>query len=133
MYNKLKHAFLQVIKSSKKRLDFDNIAYLPRWAILGFDSVIILFALLVTKIIISRIQDSSFIIALSTTEIVILLVNIIFFILYRTYAGLIRHSTFLDAVRFFVASLSTLIVRFRGLLHLLFIFIFKNIFLFQSY
>ena len=110
MYNKLKHAFLQVIKSSKKRLDFDNIAYLPRWVILGFDSIIILFALLVTKIIISGIQDTPFLFEFTTTEIVILLVNIIFFILYRTYAGLIRHSTFLDAVRFFVASLSTLIV-----------------------
>ena len=114
MYEKLKHAFLQVIKSSKKRLNFDNIAYLPRWVILGFDSVIILFALLVTKFIISRIQGLIFLLELTTTEVVILLVNIIFFILYRTYAGLIRHSTFLDAVRFFVASLSTLIVVLSG-------------------
>ena len=109
MYQKFKKALHQVIKSSKKRLDFDNIGYLPRWAILGFDTAIIIASLFITKFIISRIKDLPFLFSFSTTEFVIIMVNIVFFILYRTYAGLIRHSTFLDAVRFFVAAISTLI------------------------
>lgn len=109
MFKKLKYAFLQVLKSSKKKLDFKNLGYLPRWVILGFDSVIIFGSLLITKLIICRIKDLPFFLTFSTTEILIVVVNITFFILYRTYAGLIRHSTFLDAVRFFVASVSTLI------------------------
>ena len=114
MSTKLKQAFIQVLESSKKKLDFKNIGYLPRWAILGFDVFIILTSLGITKLIISRIKDQAFMFSFSTIEIVIVLVNIIFFILFRTYAGLIRHSTFLDAVRFFVASISTLIVILTG-------------------
>ena len=110
MYKKLKQALSQVLESSKKRLDFKNINYLPRWVILGFDFFIVVVSLVTTKLIISRIKDQSFDITFSSTELVILFVNVVFFILYRTYAGLIRHSTFLDAVRFLVASISTLIV-----------------------
>ncbi|WP_299115569.1 nucleoside-diphosphate sugar epimerase/dehydratase [uncultured Winogradskyella sp.] len=110
MFKRFKQALLQVLESSKKRLDFKNIGYLPRWAILGFDSAIIMLSLLVTKLIISKIKNQIFEFSFSTTEIVIISVNIAFFILYRTYAGLIRHSTFLDAVRFLVASLSTIII-----------------------
>ena len=110
MYKKFKQALSQVLESSKKRLDFKNINYLPRWVILGFDFFIIVVSLVTTKLIISRIKDQSFDITLSSIELVILFVNVVFFILYRTYAGLIRHSTFLDAVRFLVASISTLIV-----------------------
>ena len=110
MYKQFKQALSQVLESSKKRLDFKNINYLPRWVILGFDFFIIVVSLVTTKLIISRIKDQSFDITLSSNELVILFVNVVFFILYRTYAGLIRHSTFLDAVRFLVASISTLIV-----------------------
>ena len=110
MYKKFKQALSQVLESSKKRLDFKNINYLPRWVILGFDFFILVVSLVTTKLIISRIKDQSFDITFSSIELVILFVNVVFFILYRTYAGLIRHSTFLDAVRFLVASISTLIV-----------------------
>jgi FlaA1/EpsC-like NDP-sugar epimerase len=109
MFKRFKQALLQVLESSKKRLDFKNIGYLPRWAILGFDSTILLLSLLTTKLIVSKIKDQVFDFSFSTTEVVIIFVNIAFFILYRTYSGLIRHSTFLDAVRFLVASISTLI------------------------
>ncbi|RZN84515.1 MAG: polysaccharide biosynthesis protein [Winogradskyella sp.] len=110
MFRKFKQALIQVLESSKKRLDFKNIGYLPRWAILGLDSTIIIASLFVTKFIISKIKDQVFEFSFSTTEVLIISVNIAFFILYRTYAGLIRHSTFLDAVRFLVASLSTVII-----------------------
>ncbi|WP_411766116.1 polysaccharide biosynthesis protein [Winogradskyella sp. A3E31] len=109
MSSKLKKAIIQVLKSSRQKLDFKNLNYLPRWVIFGFDIIIIIFSLLITKLIISEIKDQSFILSFSSTEIIIISVNVSFFILYRTYAGLIRHSTFLDAVRFFVASISTLI------------------------
>lgn len=109
MYKRLQQALNQVISSSTKRLDFKNISYLPRWVILGFDLLIIISSLVVTKLIVSNIKDQAFRFTFSTTEFVILFINLVFFILYRTYAGLIRHSTFIDAVKFFIASLSTLV------------------------
>ncbi|SHG80345.1 polysaccharide biosynthesis protein [Winogradskyella jejuensis] len=109
MYKRFKNALYQVLESSKKRLDFKNVGYLPRWAILGFDTTILFISLIVTKLVVGKIKNQLFELSFSTTEFVIICVNIAFFILYRTYAGLIRHSTFLDAVRFLVATLSTLI------------------------
>lgn len=106
---KLKQAFKQVIESSRKRIDFKSIGYLPRWAILCFDSIILVLSLFVTKLIVSNVQkkillDFSF----TKQEVILLVVNILFFILFRTYAGLIRHSTFIDAAKFIVATLATL-------------------------
>ena len=110
--SKLKQAFFQVLDSSRKRLNFKHIGYLPRWVILGFDFLILVVALVLTKVVVANIKDQFFTLTFSKTEVVIIVINVIFFILYRTYAGLIRHSTFLDAVRFLVASVSTLITLF---------------------
>lgn len=110
MLKKLKLAFYQVLDSSRKRIDFKNVGYLPRWAILCFDSTILVISLFFTKIIVSKIQNASFFnLGFSNEEFIILLINVLFFILYRTYAGLIRHSTFIDAAKFFLASVSTIL------------------------
>ena len=109
MYTKFKLALKQVLESSRKRLNFKHVGFLPRWAILGFDSIILVLSLAVTKLVITHIKNDIFQFTFSNSEIAIIFVNLSFFILFRTYAGLIRHSTFLDAVRFLVASVSTLI------------------------
>ncbi len=110
MLKKIKQALKQVLESSKKKIDFKNISYLPRWAILCFDSVILLIALITTKIIVGNLQNINYIYLSPTSqEFIVILVNILFFILFRTYAGLIRHSTFIDAVKFFLASASTIV------------------------
>ena len=112
MSNSFEQALIQVLNSSRKRLNFKHIGYLPRWVILGFDFLILVVALVLTKVVVANIKDQLFTLTFSKTEVVIIVINVIFFILYRTYAGLIRHSTFLDAVRFLVASVSTLITLF---------------------
>jgi len=110
MLKKINQAILQVLESSRKKIDFKNINYLPRWAILCFDSAILIIALVLTKIIISNIQNITYYSFFpSNQEYIIIFVNVLFFILFRTYAGLIRHSTFIDAIKFFLATLSTLL------------------------
>ncbi len=110
MLKKTKQALRQVLESSRKKIDFKNIGYLPRWAILCFDSTILLLAIVITKVIVSNLQKINYISFFPTSqEFIVILVNILFFILFRTYAGLIRHSTFIDAVKFFLASASTLV------------------------
>lgn len=111
MLKQLKQALFQVLQSSQKRIDFKNVNYLPRWAILCFDTSILMISLFFTKIIVSKIQKASFFnLGFSKEELIIVLINVLFFILFRTYAGgLIRHSTFIDAAKFFLASLATLL------------------------
>ncbi|QXP60676.1 polysaccharide biosynthesis protein [Olleya sp. HaHaR_3_96] len=110
MLKQLKQALFQVLQSSQKRIDFKNVNYLPRWAILCFDTSILMLSLFFTKIIVSKIQKAPFFnLGFSKEEFIILFINVLFFILFRTYAGLIRHSTFIDAAKFFLASLATLL------------------------
>ena len=110
MIKKLNQAFKLVLKSSRKNIDFKSIGYLPRWAILCFDALILVISLLTTKIVVSKIQKLVLIdLFFSTPEIIILLVNILFFMFFSTYAGLIRHSTFIYAAKFIFATISTLV------------------------
>tara|TARA_R110000751_G_scaffold146601_2_gene250797 strand:- start:34067 stop:36028 length:1962 start_codon:yes stop_codon:yes gene_type:complete len=110
MLKQLKQALFQVLESSQKKIDFKNVNYLPRWAILCFDSFILVISLFFTKIIVSKIKNAAFFnLGFSNEELLIVVINVLFFILFRTYAGLIRHSTFIDAAKFFLASLATLL------------------------
>ena len=133
MFKQLKQALFQVLESSRKKIDFKNINYLPRWAILCFDLTIILIASIITKIIIISLQSAptyTFYL-ISGQELIIVAVNLLFFIFFRTYAGLIRHSTFIDAVKFFLASIATLITAL-AIHYIYFLFTGKNIFLIQE-
>ncbi|AXG68986.1 UDP-N-acetyl-alpha-D-glucosamine C6 dehydratase [Kordia sp. SMS9] len=111
----IKDAIKQVLKSSKKRIDFKNIGYLPRWLILCFDMFICCVAVILTGVIVNNINindpniSPQSIFGFSAKDGLILITNLLFFIFFRTYAGLIRHSTFIDAIKFFLASLATLI------------------------
>ena len=120
-------ATAQVIELSKKRFNFENINYLPRWLILLFDIVICFVALFITKYILFSVSGKSNsldFLYLELSDLVILVTNILFFLVLRTYAGLIRHSTFIDAVKFFLASSATFIVLLISNFSLIY---FKNI------
>ena len=99
---KIKLATRHVFESSKKKFDFENIGYLPRWLIILFDIILCAAALLFTSYIITNVLNiPNYYFEFGTTEVLILGVNTMFFLLFRTYAGLIRHSSFLDAINFF--------------------------------
>ena len=113
-------AVSQVFESSKKTFDFENIGYLPRWLIILFDITLCAIALLITSYIITNVlnKPNSFF-EFGETEVLILGVNTLFFLFFRTYAGLIRHSSFIDAIKFFLASAGT----FFSLLILNYVFV----------
>lgn len=107
MGEKLKNA-LQQILSSENRLDIRNINYLPRWAILGIDTVIIIAADFLTLLALRDLTDRFYeFLSVSERMMMVLGVNIFFFIIFRTYAGLIRHSSYIDALKIMLACFST--------------------------
>lgn len=84
---------------------FHNIGYLPRWIIFSIDVAIVSIASVVTYIIIDSLKvvpDTYFDRPIGT--IIILFVNAMFFMAFRTYTGIIRHSTFIDGVKLLVAT-----------------------------
>jgi FlaA1/EpsC-like NDP-sugar epimerase len=110
MYNKFINAINQILDSSRRRIDFSNLGYLPRWIVLLFDVFTCLFAIYITKFLVSSISlhrlES---LLLNLDEGIILLVNIFWFLILRTYSGLLRHSTFIDALKLFIASILTFV------------------------
>ena len=109
MGKKLNYALKQIL-SNENRLDIRNIKYLPRWAILGIDTAIIIVADLLTMIAL-RDLTTHFYEFLSIYErmFLVLGVNIFFFFIFRTYAGLIRHSSYVDALKIMLACFSTFV------------------------
>lgn len=109
MGKKLNNA-LQQILAQENKLDIRSIKYLPRWAILGIDIAIIFTASMLTVMALNDLTDRFYtLLSLPERIALILAVNVIFFFVYRTYAGLIRHSSYIDALKIMLACFSTFI------------------------
>ena len=87
---------------------FQNIGYLPRWIIFAIDVFIVSVACVITTYIIHSLSVS-FPTSLDVVSfnLIIVLVNAICFMVYRTYSGIIRHSTFIDGVKLLVSTASS--------------------------
>nr|WP_293870238.1 nucleoside-diphosphate sugar epimerase/dehydratase [Flavobacterium sp.] len=94
--------FLRKIISTKR---FQNIGYLPRWIIFTIDVFIVLIACLITQIIIHSLNVKLYpTLNVYIQYAIVILVNAISFIFFKTYSGIIRHSTFIDGVKLLVAT-----------------------------
>lgn len=84
---------------------FDNIGYLPRWIILLLDVAVISVTGLLTYLLIYRtgelyIKPELYIISIP----VYILISLATFRVFRTYSGIIRHSSYIDAVKIFFSQ-----------------------------
>ncbi|AWI27118.1 polysaccharide biosynthesis protein [Flavobacterium pallidum] len=86
------------------------MSYLPRWIILTLDMLVVSFCAFMTFKMLAE-MDKNFIHKGLIPFIVgaYLLFNLFFFWLFRTYSGIIRHSSFIDAVKIFIALFLTLL------------------------
>ncbi|MCA6422561.1 MAG: polysaccharide biosynthesis protein [Flavobacterium sp.] len=84
---------------------FQNIGYLPRWIIFVIDISIVLVATLINYLIIDSLSVSfESPLDRPISSIIVAFVNAGFFVFFRTYAGIIRHSTFIDGVKLLTAT-----------------------------
>jgi FlaA1/EpsC-like NDP-sugar epimerase len=99
------NSFFGFIKYSFSRKRFQDFGYLPRWIILSIDVTIVFVASIVTDFIIYKLTETPFDnFNMSLRYGIIILVNVIFFLFYRTYSGIIRHSTFIDGVKLLIST-----------------------------
>lgn len=83
-----------------------NMKYLPRWIVLGIDITILVVSLLFSFLFLQLFfGDYPF----DWKYISIIGINIIFMLIFRTYTGIIRHSTFTDLFKILVAGLFTIV------------------------
>ncbi len=90
---------------------FENLNYLPRWLVLFIDFTIVLVSIITTYFLLLGLKleyipkmDLGYGIAFW------LGVNVFFFWFFRTYSGIIRHSSFIDAIKLFFSQFSTFAV-----------------------
>jgi FlaA1/EpsC-like NDP-sugar epimerase len=94
--------FLRTIISTKR---FQNIGYLPRWIIFAIDVFIVLVACVITQVMVYSLNVKLYPTINPYLQYgFVVLINAFSFIFFRTYSGIIRHSTFIDGVKLLVAT-----------------------------
>ncbi len=102
-----KYSFVEKLRMRTKKLVLLNQHYLPRWAVFLLDIVICLASYVMMFLILDGTPlkfNQTWPIPLQAFFLIS--INVIFFYAFRTYAGIIRHSTFTDVFK--VASSSFL-------------------------
>ena len=98
---------------NRKRFSLnDNVLYLadfkflPRWVILIIDLFIILVSILISHLLILNLHVSHYqVFPLSYVFLFVIGVNVLYMYIFKTYLGVIRHSTFVDLFKIFTANL----------------------------
>ncbi|WP_417431368.1 polysaccharide biosynthesis protein [Halpernia sp.] len=100
---------MDFININKKIYDGDNflklsdLRYLPRWIVLLIDIFLVLISAFVSYFIIDNLDVTPYTYFSFPLKILIILgVNIVFMAWFRTYSGIIRHSTFVDLWKIFI-------------------------------
>lgn len=88
-----------------------NLGYLPRWVVLLLDIFAILFSATVTFYLFKGIGLEYF--ELENVGLVAPLylgLNVLFFWWFKTYSGIIRHSSFIDAIKILFSQIATFLI-----------------------
>jgi FlaA1/EpsC-like NDP-sugar epimerase len=87
---------------------FSNLGYLPRWIIFCIDICIVFFASIVTYFIVTSLTFVHYdTYSVFLRYFINIIVYIFFFYSFKTYAGIIRHSSFIDASKLLLATFSS--------------------------
>ncbi len=97
--------------NARSGMSLKNLGYLPRWVILLIDIFALTFSGVVTFYLFKGIGLEYFNSSHEGFKIVLyFVVNIFFFWWFKTYSGIIRHSSFIDAIKIFFSQVSTFTV-----------------------
>ncbi|MEM9685594.1 MAG: nucleoside-diphosphate sugar epimerase/dehydratase [Bacteroidota bacterium] len=94
-----------VLNNSSSKFSVENLGYLPRWLVLWFDMQIVFFALVLCGFVTTDFTFNFFNYSFLPKLIIALFLTTFFFLIFKTYVGLIRHSSYIDAVKLLLASL----------------------------
>jgi FlaA1/EpsC-like NDP-sugar epimerase len=103
---------LHILKHRLQNLgSLEGLGYLPRWIILSLDTFIVFCSATIVSIMVQSMGLQAFTFPFYGYVIPFyFLVNILFFWIFRTYSGIIRHSSYIDAIKLGLATISTLFV-----------------------
>ncbi|MEN2400335.1 nucleoside-diphosphate sugar epimerase/dehydratase [Flavobacterium sp. MC2016-06] len=92
------------------KANINNLSYLPRWVIVAIDVMVLVFSFSFTYLLFEG-TAIGYIITPHHSYIVsgLIIVNVFFFWLFRTYSGIIRHSSYIDAIKLLFSQMSVLV------------------------
>ena len=94
-------------------MNISDVRYLPRWVVLLIDVLLLLFSILLSFIVYKKIIiNGQYHLSVEEISLLIISVNILYMFAFKTYAGIIRHSTFIDLFKLLLASVCTVITSF---------------------
>lgn len=101
----------------KRVYDGDNIVnltdirYLPRWVVLLLDIILLIISFSLSYIILDNLGVPPLqTVPQSVKYTLVICINVFFMFVFKTFAGIIRHSTFIDIFKLLLAGLCTLFV-----------------------
>jgi FlaA1/EpsC-like NDP-sugar epimerase len=98
------------VSKNKLRLNVHNLSYLPRWIIIIMDIIVLVVAFIFTYTIFKGTGLDYIVTPHNILYVSFLIgVNIIFFWIFRTYSGIIRHSSFIDAMKLLFSQSAVLV------------------------
>lgn len=104
----MKEYFIVALKNSSLGKKIQNLGFLPRWIIFAIDVLIVLVAVVISDVVTFSITGvfpdiKSCIIIYG----LLVITNMFSFLFFKTYSGIIRHSTFIDGVKLLNATTAT--------------------------
>ncbi len=99
----------ETIISGDNYLKISSLRYLPRWIVFMLDIFILIVSLIVSIFILNKISDKypSFF-PIQWNYLFIIMINILSMYFFKTFSGIIRHSTFIDIQKIFLSSIVSL-------------------------
>ena len=97
----------QKLTSGDNILKLSGLRYLPRWSVLLIDIFILCISLSASYYILYKIKEFPVYVPLQYMLVIIIVLNVFFMYFFRTYSGIIRHSSFIDLQKIFWSSFLT--------------------------
>lgn len=87
-----------------------ELRYMPRWAVLVIDLFIVLVSIIISYFFLEKLHVKiNFPNYILWQRLLLISINVLFMFVFKTYAGIIRHSTFFDFFKIILSSGSTLL------------------------
>ncbi|MBT0812910.1 polysaccharide biosynthesis protein [Litoribacter ruber] len=109
-FSLIKSNLFDFVQKCSIKFQFARVGYLPRWIVVLLDGFLLLTAMFVTSLTLDSIGIDLF------PEVkrfyyvgIVLTVNLWFFLVFKTYTGVIRHSSFKDIIKLGFSSTGTII------------------------
>src|SRR5690606_4841834 len=106
MGNRLRNALRFSLNREDSSLDLRNIKYLPRWAVFLIDIFLVVISSILTVFIILDLTPNYYTLLDFPAKMLLgAAVHVVYFLIFKTYAGIIRYSSNIDALKLLLATI----------------------------